>query len=411
MENSFQGEYDGEVAALYNLSSFEPLVPCTDTDHIYHLWLYNNNLEGQLPPEVYIMLTSLHSTHLDTNKGLEGSSISPEIGRLTDLNVLSLWSSGLVEPFLLKELGLSGNNLQGTLPSELGLLPHLAYLPLDTNYISGSIPSEVGLMTSLVWMFLSTNRVHGTVPTELGILANLEQLELIGNFLTGTIPTELGFMESLDSLPLSLNFLTGKLPSQLAQLSVSRLCIYDNSLTGTLSTELGKLQNVVLLWLYGNELSGATPSETGHFKKLQQLRMESNLFSGEIPSQIGLLGNLDLAILRDNKLSGQLPSTVGLLEKLEVLVLTLNQLTGKIPSALEQLAASLDLLQIQGNVFSGVIPNKVRHLGNETEGQSCAFFDCGLFFDCSKTFCDCECPCFDNATSTNGMNSDVFGAT
>jgi len=70
------------------------------------------------------------------------------------------------------------NQISGTIPSEIGLLPSLKFLFLYGNQISGTIPSEIGMMTSLTDLLLSDNQISGTIPSEIGLLASLEQLDL-----------------------------------------------------------------------------------------------------------------------------------------------------------------------------------------------------------------------------------------
>ena len=53
-------------------------------------------------------------------------------------------------------LTLYGNNLTGTIPSELGKLTKLRYLSLALNPLTGPIPSEIGLLTALSKFVLSS---------------------------------------------------------------------------------------------------------------------------------------------------------------------------------------------------------------------------------------------------------------
>ena len=47
-------------------------------------------------------------------------------------------------------LSLSNNNLDGTIPTEFGLLTSLQYLFVDGNDLEGMIPTEFGLLKSLI---------------------------------------------------------------------------------------------------------------------------------------------------------------------------------------------------------------------------------------------------------------------
>jgi len=61
-------------------------------------------------------------------------------------------------------LYLWGNQLSGSIPSELGNLTNLTELYLDGNQLSGEIPSELGDLTNLTALWLSGNGLRGCVP-------------------------------------------------------------------------------------------------------------------------------------------------------------------------------------------------------------------------------------------------------
>ena len=83
------------------------------------------------------------------------------------------------------ELLLFTNNLNGTIPPEIGLMTNLVSLHLYNNQLSGSIPAELGNLTNLESLRLNTNQFSGYIPPELGNLSNLETLRLYNNLLSG----------------------------------------------------------------------------------------------------------------------------------------------------------------------------------------------------------------------------------
>ncbi|CAM9264786.1 unnamed protein product, partial [Ectocarpus fasciculatus] len=83
------------------------------------------------------------------------------------------------------ELRLIRNNLQGSIPKELGALTKLETLNLGGNNSTGSIPKELGDLTNLEAIHLGDNQLTGTIPKELGALTKLEELFLGNNQLTG----------------------------------------------------------------------------------------------------------------------------------------------------------------------------------------------------------------------------------
>ena len=98
-----------------------------------------------------------------------------------------------------RRLHLTNNELNGTIPAEIGNMTRLDDLRLSTNQLSGSIPPELGNLTNLVLLFLSSNRLTGQIPPELGNLVNLRSLELSRNELFGTIPQELTRLVELNT--------------------------------------------------------------------------------------------------------------------------------------------------------------------------------------------------------------------
>ena len=88
------------------------------------------------------------------------------------------------------------NNLQGTIPGEIGNFSCLEELNLLVNSLPGSIPPEIGNLTNLRILRCIGCQLTGSIPPELGNCINLELLQIFGNQLTGSIPAELGNLSS-----------------------------------------------------------------------------------------------------------------------------------------------------------------------------------------------------------------------
>ena len=88
-------------------------------------------------------------------------------------------------------IGLNSNQLNGTIPSELGNLSNLTNLWLQDNQLTGEIPLVLGNLSNLVDLKLDNNQLTSGIPTELGNLSNLINLSLANNPLSGSIPTQL----------------------------------------------------------------------------------------------------------------------------------------------------------------------------------------------------------------------------
>lgn len=176
-----------------------------------------------------------------------------------------------------KQLQLSGNNLNGTIPPELGDLSNLELLLLANNQLSDSIPPELGNLGSLLILDISGNQLSGSIPVELGNLPALYYFYASYNQLTGSIPDELNNV--LEIIDLTENQLTGAIPT-------------------TLNSNLRYLQ------LGFNQLTGAIPSEFGNMTNILTINLENNQLSGNIPSTLGNLPNLGTLLLGNNQLSG-----------------------------------------------------------------------------------------------------------
>lgn len=77
---------------------------------------------------------------------------------------------------LISGLDLDGNQLNGRIPTELGLLTPLQDLSLATNYLNGAIPSEIGKLTSLRTMNLVDTNLEGPIPNEVAGLQAVKQV-------------------------------------------------------------------------------------------------------------------------------------------------------------------------------------------------------------------------------------------
>ena len=205
-----------------------------------------------------------------------------------------------------RRLDLSGNQLSGEVPSELGSLSNLESLDLSSNELTG-IPGELGNLSNLETLFFGFNELAGPIPGELGNLSNLKSLNLSSNRLTGPIPGELGSLSNLESLDLSSNELTG-IPGELGSLSnLESLDLSSNELAGTIPAELGSLSNLESLNLSNNRLTGTIPAELGSLSKLESLNLSSNQLTGPIPASLGGLANLERLSLSQNMLTGCVP--------------------------------------------------------------------------------------------------------
>ncbi|CAB9497719.1 Leucine Rich Repeat [Seminavis robusta] len=343
---------------VYWPSDPDPDFPCgarysPEGETYEKLWLYENNLQGELPAVELALLTSLTSISINRNPQMEGT-ISSYLGKLSKLKMLDM--SRL-------------ESLEGSMPSELALLTALTGLSLLYNGLEGSIPLELFSVSTLKHLFVDNNELTGTLASEIGKLSLLENPYLHSNLLSGTLPTELGLLSFVDHLSLDKNLFHGPLPSELGQLSaVEHFVLMHNAITGTVPTELGLLNRPRLdergptyyMNLGHNLLEGPLPSELGQLSLTKHLWLNNNSFTGQLPEEIERMVT-----------SGSLLS----------LNLTLNPLlSGTIPQALCSV---------------GPGPNVSCPIDNKW------YQACGLSFDCdqhqSGSLCGCNCPCIQTA--------------
>ncbi|KAJ0715245.1 putative protein kinase RLK-Pelle-LRR-III family [Helianthus annuus] len=128
---------------------------------------------------------------------LDGSIPPNTLGRLSNLQILSLRSNGLSGPFPsdflnlrnLTALHLQCNGFSGPLPSNLSVWNNLSFLNLSNNAFNGSISPSILNLTHLTALSLANNSLSGEIPDF--STASLQVLDLSNNNLTGTVPRSL----------------------------------------------------------------------------------------------------------------------------------------------------------------------------------------------------------------------------
>ncbi len=264
----------------------------------------------------------------------------------------------------LSNLSLNSNQLSGTIPNEIGNLTELAGLSLSGNSLSGNIPNEIQNLLKLQTFIADGNELNGAIPVEIGNLTDLRSLDLSSNEFTGTIPSILGALTNLVSLEINSNQLEGTIPTEIWNLTnLQSLQLNNNQITGEIPTEIENLTNLVLLYLAGNNLDGEIPSEIGNLSSLTDLSLSNNDFSGSIPIEIGNLSNLTSLELSHNTFTGSIPSEIGNLTKLRYLGMLRAGISGNIPTSIGNLT-SLTLLRLDGNNLEGGIPSEITNLVN-----------------------------------------------
>ena len=208
----------------------------------------------------------------------------------------------------LQFLDLSGNQLRGEVPLEVGNLDSLEYLYLNDNRLWGSIPGDAGrggrpVHDKLVHLNVSGNGFSGGVPSRLS--TRLRAVDFSGNELSGSVPSSLVLSLGLEHLDLSGNKFSGELPASVANMdNLKFLYLGGNFLSGMLPSGIGKIHGG--LCLFGVCL---VPSSVS-VGQLRHIDVSDNLFFGEIPGNLGNLSSLSRLDLRYNCFSGAVPKSL-----------------------------------------------------------------------------------------------------
>ena len=131
-ENALTGSLPPQIGSLKKLT---------------HLYLNDNHLTGELPPELG-SIAALQVLYVSDNH-LTGA-VPTEVGNLSALT----------------QLVLADNQLSGPLPDTLGNLQNLGHLRLRDNSFSGQIPRTLSGM-DIEYLGLSGNDFEGCLPTDL----------------------------------------------------------------------------------------------------------------------------------------------------------------------------------------------------------------------------------------------------
>ncbi|XP_057989332.1 probable LRR receptor-like serine/threonine-protein kinase At3g47570 isoform X2 [Hevea brasiliensis] len=294
-------------------------------------------------------------TTLDLHSHKLSGPISPHVGNLSFLRVLSLYN----------------NSFSHEIPPQIGRLSRLQTLSLYNNSIDGHIPPSISNCSNLLFFYLDNNNLAGEIPVELGFLPKLQEIYLKENNLIGSLPPSFGNLSSLQFLAAYQNYLNGNLPETLGQLrSLWFLSIFHNGFSGTVHPSIFNLSSIKDFSIAENQFQGSLPLGIGiSLPNLRRFSIADNQFTGPIPTSISNASNLEMLDLAQNDLSGRVPS-LDKLHRLSELVISVNNLgSGKADdlrflSSLTN-ATALKFLEIGSNNFGGELPQHIANFSKE----------------------------------------------
>ncbi|KAI9073325.1 hypothetical protein K1719_044715 [Acacia pycnantha] len=302
--------------------------------------------------------------------GLRGGKLTPSIGDMSELRVLSLphnmFSGEIPETLgklrLLEVLELQGNNLSGRIPNQMSYFPSLRILNLSNNAFSGAIPGkiplEIGKSRNLRTLLLDGNILEGSIPYEIGNMTELRLLDVSRNSLTGRIPKEIANCRKLSVL-----VLTDLLDDNASLMRAWRIASEENSMP---LLEIFLLRNLTFLDLSSNNLVGYLPSKHLQVPCMVYFNVSWNNLSGTLPGfgkescdLSRTLGDVHVDILVWESLMDALG---GLGSENAVVInhdFSWNSFTGSLP--LFSLVGTTDskfsyTLSLNNNKFSGTLP-------------------------------------------------------
>ena len=317
---------------------------------------------------------------------------------------------------VVQNLDVSYNNLQGTLPPEIGLLSTLHTFSVgggpDTT-LMGSVPFELGQLSLLKELRLPYNQITGRIPASIGECTLLQSIDLSNNHFRGLIPSDIGMMTNLVTLSLDHNAFQGPIPTTIGQCTgVKTLNLAHNTLA-LLPTEIYQLSNLIFLDVQNNTLGGSIrgTSALGSLSNINTILLSQNELTGSIPTEFNLLSNLKVLDLSYNALSGTIPygfvnenittnssnvfipadneteTSTLLLNPLRVLQLNHNRLSGQVPESFRELS-NLQVLHLHSNLLNGSMPTVVCEAFNVTRATvsvDCLNVDCPCCIFCCNT--------------------------
>ncbi|XP_021734316.1 probably inactive leucine-rich repeat receptor-like protein kinase At5g48380 [Chenopodium quinoa] len=139
-------------------------------------WNFNNKTEGAI-----CRFNGIECWHPDESRVLNI--------KLADMGLEGQFPLGIENCTSLTGLDLSGNNLNGSLPTNISkYIEFVTELDLSNNDFSGPIPENLANCSYLNGLHLDHNQFSGQIPLEFGTLSRINSFSVANNNLTGPVP-------------------------------------------------------------------------------------------------------------------------------------------------------------------------------------------------------------------------------
>ncbi|XP_045797937.1 receptor-like protein 6 [Trifolium pratense] len=322
---------------------------------------YNPNLNGRLPEFQSRSLTML---------GLDGTSFNGtlpvSIGKLSSLNSLSIphcnffgyIPSSFSNLTQLMYIDLRNNKFKGDLSASIANITKLDHLGVGFNEFTVDTISWIGKLTSLVALDISSVNIGTDIPLSFANLTQLEVLNAQNCNLRGEIPSWIMNLTNLVSINVAYNFLHGNVELNkflklkrlvFLSLSFNKLLLYSGKSSSRITDSRIQVLsldscNLVEIPPFIRDLSDV------EFLSLSENNIQS------LPNWLWKKESLQDLAVSNNSLTGAISPSICNLKYLLGLDLSLNNFSGNVPSCLGNFSQSLEILKINGNKLSGLIP-------------------------------------------------------
>lgn len=232
----------------------------------------------------------------------------------------------------------------------------------NSNWLSGPVSTWYGITVEgdrVIEISLYQNNLNGTIPDDIGNFTKLKKFK-VGHDenLMGEIPETIGNLSELEMFVICDCSIVGTITNNICNCSsLKSLHLWENNLTGPIPSEIGNLDSLKYLYLHDNQLSGTIPPELGHLTNLWELQLNDNQLIGTIPEEITLYENMFVFDLSNNQLSGELPeyfSNFFFANESNFINLSYNNFSGPVPDEWGDLSFLIDELNLSHNNFTSL---------------------------------------------------------